>query len=210
MKNKFMKKLAILCSVAVLTCSSASVSAASAESEVPAVMETVQVEVASATAMKLDATLKKNLDKVIKAQKFTKKTTDTKKLQKLFNYTKKAFGYQRYMGVPSASGWYTQFAKEMLQTKKGSCYHDAAAFAFLARRATGLPVRICVGTGKVFNSSVWQNHGWVEIKISGKWYTFDTNANRFSSLRKGKWFMQKRTSMEGKVYKTQKTYYVNF
>lgn len=44
MKNKFMKKLAILCSVAVLTCSSASVSAASAESEVPAVMETVQVE----------------------------------------------------------------------------------------------------------------------------------------------------------------------
>ena len=55
-----------------------------------------------------------------------------------------------------------------------------------------------------------QNHGWVEIKISGKWYTFDTNANRFSSLRKGKWFMQKRTSMEGKVYKTQKTYYVNF
>lgn len=85
-----------------------------------------------------------------------------------------------------------------------------AAFAFLARRATGLPVRICVGTGKVFNSSVWQNHGWVEIKISGKWYTFDTNANRFSSLRKGKWFMQKRTSMEGKVYKTQKTYYVNF
>ena len=64
MKNKFMKKLAILCSVAVLTCSSASVSAASAESEVPAVMETVQVEAASATAMKLDATLKKNLDKV--------------------------------------------------------------------------------------------------------------------------------------------------
>ena len=89
MKNKFMKKLAILCSVAVLTCSSASVSAASAESEVPAVMETVQVEAASATAMKLDATLKKNLDKVIKAQKFTKKTTNTKKLQKLFNYTKK-------------------------------------------------------------------------------------------------------------------------
>lgn len=203
MKNKFMKKLAVLFTAATLACSSAPAYAA-----VPAVTETVQVE--AATATKLNTTLKKELDKVIKAQKFTSKTTDKQKLQKLFNYTKKAFGYKRYMGVPSASGWDSQFAKEMLKTKSGSCYHDAAAFAYLARRATGLPVRICIGTSNAFNAARWQNHGWVEIKVSGKWYTFDTNANRFSSLRKGKWFMQKRTAMEGKVYKTQKTYSVNF
>lgn len=90
MKNKFMKKLAILCSVAVLTCSSASVSAASAEPEVPAVMETVQVEAASATAMKLDAnSLEKTWSKVIKAQKFIKKTTNTKKLQNYLIIQKK-------------------------------------------------------------------------------------------------------------------------
>lgn len=203
MKNKFMKKLTVLFTAATLACSSAPAYAA-----VPAVTENVQVE--AATATKLNTTLKKELDKVIKAQKFTSKTTDKQKLQKLFKYTKKAFKYQRYMGVPSASGWDSQFAKEMLQKKAGSCYHDAAAFAYLARRATGLPVRICVGTSNAFNTARWQNHGWVEIKVSGKWYTFDTNANRFSSLRKGKWFMQKRTSMEGKVYKTQKTYNVNF
>lgn len=203
MKNKFMKKLTVFFTAATLACSSAPAYAA-----VPAVEETVQVE--AATATKLNTTLKKALDKVIKAQKFTTNTTDKQKLQKLFNYTKKAFGYKRYMGVPSAKGWDSQFAKEMLQTKAGSCYHDAAAFAYLARRATGLPVRICIGTSNAFNTARWQNHGWVEIKVSGKWYTFDTNANRFSSLRKGKWFMQKRTSMEGKVYKTQKTYSVNF
>lgn len=204
MKNKLMKKLAVLCTAATLACSSAPVYA------IPTATETIQVENATATAKKLDTTLKKNLDKVIKAQKFTKTTTSKQKLQKLFNYTKKAFKYKRYMGIPSASGWDSKFAKEMLQTKAGSCYHDAAAFAYLARRATGLPVRICVGTSNAFNTSRWQNHGWVEIKISGKWYTFDTNANRFSSLRKGKWFMQKRTAMEGKIYKTQKTYNVSF
>lgn len=205
MKNKLMKKLIVVCSAVTLTCSSAPVYAT------PAVVKTVQAEAATATTKKLDATLKKNLDKIIKAQKFTKTTTDKQKLQKLFNYTKKAFSYKRYMGgIPSAAGWDSQFAKEMFQTKAGSCYHDAAAFAYLAKRATGLPVRICVGTSNAFNTTRWQNHGWVEIKISGKWYTFDTNANRFSSLRKGKWFMQKRTAMEGKVYKTQKTYAVNF
>jgi transglutaminase-like putative cysteine protease len=67
-----------------------------------------------------------------------------------------------------------------------------------------------VGTSNAFNKTRWQNHGWVEIKVGNKWYTFDTNANRFSSLRKGKWFMQKRNAMKGKVYKTQKTYNVNF
>lgn len=175
--------------------------------------ETVQAEAATAksSAKVLTKSFAKALDKVIKTQKFTAKTTDKQKLQKLFNYTKKAFGYKRYMGgIPSASGWDSKFAQEMLKTKAGSCYHDAAAFAYLARRATGLPVRICVGTSNAFNKTRWQNHGWVEIKVGNKWYTFDTNANRFSSLRKGKWFMQKRNAMKGKVYKTQKTYNVNF
>lgn len=168
------------------------------------------MEAANAGAKKLDTALRKSLDTVIKAQKFKKTTTDKVKLKKLFNYMKKNFGYKRYMGVPSGSDWEYDFAKEMLQNKKGSCYHDAAAFALLAKRATGLPVRICIGTSNAFKSSVWQRHGWVEIKISGKWYTFDSNADRFSSRRKNKWFMQKRTSMEGKVYKTSKTYTVKF
>lgn len=110
------------------------------------------------------------------------------------------------MGFKPTSGWEYTYAKQMLTTRKGSCYHDAAAFAFLAKRATGLPVRICIGTSNAFNTKNWQAHGWVEIKVGNTWYTYDTNANRFSSLRKGKWFHQKRSSMEGKVYKTQKTF----
>ena len=114
------------------------------------------------------------------------------------------------MGIPSAKGWDAKLAKETLATKKASCYHDAATFAYLARRATGLPVRICIGTSNLYNTSRWQNHGWVEIKVKGKWYTFDTNGNRFSKRKDVKWFMQKHASMEGKVYKTQKIYNVNF
>lgn len=204
MKKTIKTKITGICLACTMMMSPIQASAA------PLATETMTVEVAQAQNAKLDTALKKAMDTVIKAQKFKKTTTDKEKLKKLFNYTKKNFKYKRYMGIPSATGWEYEFAKEMLQKKAGSCYHDAAAFAFLAKRATGLPVRICIGTSNAFNKSVWQRHGWVEIKISGKWYTFDTNANRFSSLRKGKWFMQKRTSMEGKVYKTQKTYTVKF
>ena len=88
MKNKFMKKLTVLCTAATLACSSA-------PATVPAVTETVQAEAATAksSAKVLTKSFAKALDKVIKTQKFTAKTTDKQKLQKLFNYTKKAFGY---------------------------------------------------------------------------------------------------------------------
>lgn len=148
---------------------------------------------------KMDAALKKS----VKA-----KDSNSVALKKLFNYMSsgKVYGYARAMGFKGQKGWDYTYAKELLTKKKGSCYHYAAAFAVLAKRFTGYPVRICWGTGKVF-SSKWQAHGWVEIKINGTWYTFDTNAAQFSQLRKGKWYMQKRSAMEGKIYKTQK--YVN-
>ena len=84
MKNKFMKKLTVLCTAATLACSSA-------PATVPAVTETVQAEAATAksSAKVLTKSFAKALDKVIKTQKFTAKTTDKQKLQKLFNYTKK-------------------------------------------------------------------------------------------------------------------------
>ena len=209
MKKTIFKKLMVLCTSAALAFGTVPAGAADG------VPQAVTVETVSAQAAKpgknlKDKNLAKSLDKVIKAQKFTKKTTDKQKLQKLFNYTKKAYKYTRYMGIPSAKGWDAKLAKETLATKKASCYHDAATFAYLARRATGLPVRICIGTSNLYNTSRWQNHGWVAIKVKGKWYTFDTNANRFSKRKDVKWFMQKHASMEGKVYKTQKIYNVNF
>lgn len=208
MKKTIFKKLMVLCTSASLAFGTVPAGAADV------VPQAVTVETVSAQAAKpgknlKDKALAKLLDKVIKDLKFTKKTTDKQKLQKLFNYTK-GCRYTRYMGIPSAKGWDAKLAKETLSTKKASCYHAAATFAYLARRATGLPVRICIGTSNLYNTSRWQNHGWVEIKVNGKWYTFDANAGGYSKRKDVKWFMQKHASMEGKVYKTQKIYNVNF
>ena len=208
MKRRIFKKLMVLCTSAALAFGTVPAGAADV------VPQAVTVETVSAQAAKpgknlKDKALAKLLDKVIKDLKFTKKTTDKQKLQKLFNYTK-GCRYTRYMGIPSAKGWDAKLAKETLSTKKASCYHAAATFAYLARRATGLPVRICIGTSNLYNTSRWQNHGWVEIKVKGKWYTFDANAGGYSKRKDVKWFMQKHASMEGKVYKTQKIYNVNF
>lgn len=152
----------------------------------------------------MDKTLLSKMDAIIKNNVGSKDNEKTA-LKKLFNYVQKKCGYARAMGFKGQKGWEYTYAKEMLVKKKGSCYHYAAAFAVLAKRATGYPVRVCWGTSNAFNTKVWQPHGWVEIKIGGTWYTFDANAAKYSTLRKGKWYMQKRSSMEGKVYKTQKT-----
>lgn len=155
---------------------------------------------------KIDAVLIKTIDNILKSGKISESTADSTAIKKLFTYCTQKYKYQRVMGFKPTSGWEYNYAKQMLITRKGSCYHDAAAFAFLVKRATGLPVRICIGTSNAFNSKKWQAHGWVEIKAGNTWYTYDTNANRFSSLRKGKWYQQKRSAMEGKVYKTQKVF----
>ena len=88
MKNKFMKKLTVLCTAATLACGSAP-----AYATVPAVTETVQAE--AATAKNSDKALTKSfakaLDKVIKTQKFTAKTTDKQKLQKLLIVVQQSF-----------------------------------------------------------------------------------------------------------------------
>lgn len=158
----------------------------------------------------MNSTLIKKTDSIIKSQKISTgvKTTSQNKaaLKKLFNYVAKKYGYARVTGFnPNQKNWQYTYAQQLMTTKKGSCYNFAAAFGVLAKRATGLPVRVCYGTSNAFNTSRWSAHAWVEIKIGSKWYTYDPNAERFSSLRKGKWYQQNRSSMEGKVYKTTKT-----
>lgn len=153
----------------------------------------------------IDASLVKSMDAVIKGQKITDKTAKKTALKKLFTHVQTKCDYGRVVGFKGQKGWEYTFAKEMLSKKKGSCYHYAAAFAFLAKRATGYPVRICWGTSNAFNTSRWQAHAWVEIKIGSTWYTYDPNAARYSTIRKGKWYQQNRSIMTGKIYKTQKT-----
>jgi hypothetical protein len=160
----------------------------------------------------VSAALVKKMDGLIKYLKVSASTADTKSCQEalktLFDYGVENWAYARAPLSFNANngwkptGWQYTFALEMMTNKKGSCFHDAAAFALLAKRATGLPVRICLGTSNAYGS--WSAHGWVEIKIDGTWYTYDTNAARFSKLRTGKWYQQKASAMNGKVYKVSK------
>lgn len=169
-----------------------------------AVKLTETVQAASTTSKKLVTAL----DKLIKSQKITSKTNKKTALKKLFTaMSGKSYGYKRAYGFKKKSGWAATYAQEMLSSKKGSCYHYAAAYAYAAKRATNYPVRVCIGTSTAFNAKRWQPHAWVEIKIDGTWYSFDTDAARFSSLRKGKWYMQKSSSLKNKVYKVKS--YVN-
>ncbi len=126
-------------------------------------------------------------------------TTKKAMLQPLFNYMKSSvYSYQR-AATTLPSGWPASYANSMLLAKKGSCYHFAAAFAYAAKRVTGLPVRIVTGTSNCFNASNWQKHAWVQIQMGSTWYTFDTNAGRFST-RTANWFMMKPADA-AKMYK---------
>ncbi len=146
----------------------------------------------------INANLLKKMDSAIKKAGVKTGTSKKNALKLLFNYVsnKSKFGYLRAeRGFDCPKGWEYTYAKQMLTNKKGSCYHYAATFAFLAKRATGYPVRICWGQSNAFNKNTWQNHAWVEVKISGKWYTFDTNAACYSTRKvngkKINWYMQK-------------------
>ena len=131
------------------------------------------------------------------------KSADSKKtkLSKLFKYTEKTYGYARTTSFSNKKGWEKTYAKKMFMDKKGSCYHFAAAYGFLAKQATGYPVRICVGQTKGF-SGKWQPHAWTEVKIGTKWYICDTNMDKFAAKSSGKYYLKSKTSSAMKaVYK---------
>lgn len=158
----------------------------------------------------VDSSLVKKMDAIIKTRKLSDATSSGKlnALKVLYNYVKKYYGYQRVVGFKATTGWESTYAKEMIVTsKKGSCYHYAAAYAFLVKRATGLPSRICIGTSNAFNASKWQPHAWCEVQIGSNWYTFDPNAAKYSS-RKINWYKRSHSYMEGRYYKTTKTFTV--
>ncbi|MDO5135122.1 MAG: transglutaminase domain-containing protein [Eubacteriales bacterium] len=165
--------------------------------------------VQAAATGKADKALTTSVNKVLKGRRITSSTPKEKALKKVFSYVKKC----RYERAPlgfkpdTQKNWETDFAKKLLKSKRGSCYHYAAALAFLAKKATDYPVRIGYGQAKAFGSS-WQPHAWVEIKIGRTWYTFDANADQFSKQREGKWYQQKRSSMK-KIYRYKTAKYIN-
>ncbi len=150
-------------------------------------------------------TVVKKSDAIIKALEITSETETEETVKRLFDYMVDKTRYARDTSRSKAKGWEYKYAKKMLSKRTGSCYHYAAGFAFLVRRATGLDVRVCMGKAKVFNAKVTQPHAWTEIKLDGTWYIFDTNAAKYST-RKGLDFYQLKRSASAakKNYKTSK------
>lgn len=122
---------------------------------------------------KANAELIKMTDSVLRSQKISASLTTTAQkktaLQKLFNYSKK-YGYMRMKGFDGKPLQFTKgksqmFAYLTMGMEKGNCYGVASAFAVQAKRATGLPVRVCWGKSNVFNKNKWQPHGWTETRL---------------------------------------------
>ena len=109
------------------------------------------------------STLEKDVQKLVKKSKAKKEKTQKKQLKKLFQYVEKNYGYARAIGFKNTRGWEKTFAAEMIKNKKGSCYHFAALYAFLAKES-GVQARICLGRTNGFNKARWQDHAWCEAK----------------------------------------------
>ncbi len=158
-------------------------------------------QVAQAAKKSVDEKLDEKVTAILK-NTTKEEDTDKQKLKKLFNYVEKKCGYARKVGFEAYDGWEKDFAYEMLKTKKGSCYHFAAAYAYLAAKATDYKVRIGVGETNGFSGEL-QPHAWVEVKIKSKWYICDPNMDKFAEKSSGKYYLKKRTGLK-KTYNNYK------
>ncbi|MCC8066414.1 MAG: transglutaminase-like domain-containing protein, partial [Clostridiales bacterium] len=159
--------------------------------------------------------LAKKANTIIKKQ--TKSgDSDLTKLKKLFKYAEKNWLYSRASSFTDADDT-VQYAFSILKNNTGSCYHFAAGYAYLARQALGdnskYKVRIAVGQTNGFGYGL-QSHAWVEIRIKGTWYIFDSNLDKFAADSSLKYYKKKRSSKAMKKiynsYKSVKYYTVSY
>ncbi len=151
------------------------------------------------------STVKKKAKSIVKST-VNSNDKNTTKLKKLFQYAEENWEYQRVTGFKASSGWQRTYAYRMYKNKKGSCYHFAAGYAYLAKYVLGskYKVRIALGQTKGFGNG-WQDHAWVEIRMSGKWYIFDPNMDKFAADCSLKYYKKKRSSSAmKKVYNNYK------
>lgn len=148
-----------------------------------------------------DNVLENQIEKIVN-NKVKKADSEKKKLKNLFDYIEKEYDYKRVMGFEAYKGWEKDYALEMYTEKKGSCYHFAAAYAFLAKKATGYKVRIVTGRTNGF-SGVLQEHAWTEINIDSKWYICDSNMDKYAENSSGKYFLKKKSKLKN-IYNNYK------
>lgn len=162
----------------------------------------------------IDDGLVNNMDSILKDQKITAGTKANAAIKKLYTLIRDKYSYDSlsargFHPENAKKDWEYGFAKEMLAVKKGSCYHYASALAFLIKRATSLPVRIATGSAEVYKKGNTISHGWVEVKINGKWYTYDPLVDRNKTNRQDlKFALYKLAPATAKKYYKATKYFV--
>ncbi len=150
--------------------------------------------VPSSAKASASTTLLEQTEKIVN-KKVKQTDSERKKLKKLFKFVEKNYDYKRTVDFVAYNGWEKDYASEMYSEKKGSCYHFAAAYSFLAKKATGLNVRIGIGKTNGFSGTL-QGHAWAEIKINSIWYICDTNMDKYAENSSGKYFLKKRDKLK--------------
>lgn len=126
------------------------------------------------------------------------KSTDgkKKKIKTIFEYVEDNYGYKRAKNFSASKGWEKEYAVEMYKSKRGSCYHFAATYALLVKKATGYEVRIGIGKTTGFAEDRLQDHAWVEVKVGKIWYICDPNMDKFAAKSSGKYFYKERSKLK--------------
>ncbi len=143
---------------------------------------------ASAQAAGVSASkVKKQADKIIKKQtKKISKKDKAARLERILQYADRSFAFAQ-----RADRAFIEAARDhmlsdknlrsaaytMMKKRKGTCFHEAAALAYLIKRAAGCPTKMVIGQTDAFSGKK-QSHAWVEAYVDGVWMVFDSNLDR--------------------------------
>ena len=110
--------------------------------------------------------------------------TDNQKIKALFTWlTENSWKYINNYEFRSSKwkwykGWTDDYAKQIIKNKGGNCFRYACVLGYMVREATGLPVRIYRGKTHRLGGGLTE-HGWITVKIKGKWYVYDPDLWKF-------------------------------
>ena len=131
--------------------------------------------------------VRKQADKIIKKQtKKISKKDKAARLDRILRYADGSYSYRPLADKPFIQASLEKqmsdknlrsAAYTMLKKRKGTCFHEAAALAYLIRRATGYPTQMVIGQTDAFSGNM-QPHAWVEALADGYWRVFDSNLDR--------------------------------
>jgi hypothetical protein len=119
-------------------------------------------------------------------------------MKKVWKYVAEHYDYRDHANDFNGN-WIARYAYSMIDQKRGHCKNFAATLCVLYR-SYGYDARVVTGYVQS-RSRGWAVHGWTEVTINGKRYTFDPSF--YNSRGDGGWY--KRAYQDARVkYKVEK------